>query len=240
MQLFDHLPTPAVHLDSYGRILNVNSLAKTLPGWQNYPFKGSAFSRYLAQEDASLFNKAYNEVSEGQTLVFNATLLVDPERPVPVTIKASKTDSGDRIFLLNRQDTYTNGCGEKCLHAAILEAQYQHNPGGILLVNREREMISFNNEFVKMWGIPPEILESRDEGASLRYALEKKPMILRVFLPKSTRSTRLPMLNPPMRSTSRIAGSSIDRHIRPTEIVNTLAGFGISLISPLSRMPCTS
>jgi PAS domain-containing protein len=112
-------------------------------------------------------------VSEGQTLVFNATLLVDPERPVPVTIKASKTDSGDRIFLLNRQDTYTNGCGEKCLHAAILEAQYQHNPGGILLVNREREKISFNNEFVKMWGIPPEILESRDEGASLRYALEK-------------------------------------------------------------------
>lgn len=55
----------------------------------------------------------------------------------------------------------------------LLKAQYQSNPGGILLVNKEMKMISFNKEFIAMWGIPPELQNSRDDEKNRQYILDK-------------------------------------------------------------------
>lgn len=148
MVLFDHLPSPALHLDKDARIVGVNTLGLSLFGWQTLPSSPPRFHDYLDQSIAEDFNEFYRQVTSEQLLSFNTNIHLEDVRELPVTIKASATPDGGRIFLINRHDIYSSGCGEKCLNAALLEAQYEHNPGGILLVNDQMEMVSFNKEFV--------------------------------------------------------------------------------------------
>ncbi|MFW2366857.1 MAG: diguanylate cyclase domain-containing protein [Desulforhopalus sp.] len=171
MRLFDHLPSPTIHLDKDARIIDVNSLALSLLGWRTTPSNCTSFSDLVDPEKVYEFKDFFRRIPAEQPLSFNSNLHLDGDRRLPVTIKSSATPDGDRIFLINRHDVYSSGCGEKCLNAAILEAQYEQNPGGILLVNDQLEMVSFNKEFVTIWDIPKEIQDSRDDKASLDHVL---------------------------------------------------------------------
>src|SRR3989339_950950 len=51
---------------------------------------------------------------------------------------------------------------------AVLKAQQEKSLDGILVVNDKQEMISFNNNFVKMWDIPPHIVESESNEQAMR------------------------------------------------------------------------
>lgn len=174
MPLFEHLPTPAIHLDRNARIIRANSRAQSLFGWRaTPPSEAVIFTRYLASDDIPAFARFYKHLTADRESVFSTTLYPEKNLRVPVTIKGTATDDGERIFLINRNDSYSSGCGGKCLYAVILEAEYQENPGGILLVNEKMEMVSFNNEFIKIWNIPPEILQARDEKACLEIMMHK-------------------------------------------------------------------
>lgn len=172
MDFFYNLPVPALHLDPDTKILHSNSLASTLLGLESLTEEEILFTSLLPTEDKISFLEFYSNISK-DSAKYSTTLHLSEEVQKPVTITASVTNEGSRIFVLNQQDAWNSGCGESCQHVAILEAQYQHNPGGILMVNDKMEMLSFNDEFVKIWDIPNEVQISRDEQASLNYVLNK-------------------------------------------------------------------
>lgn len=173
MRLFDYLPSPALHLDKDAHIIDVNTPGLSLFGWHIPPSDIPRFSDYLPPEKQHDFEEFFQEITLEQPLSFNTLFHPGQDTKMPITIKASATPDGGRIFLINRQDIYSSGCGEKCFKAASLEAQYEQNPGGILLVNDQQEMVSFNKEFVAMWDIPSEIQDSRDDKACLEHVLDK-------------------------------------------------------------------
>ncbi len=53
---------------------------------------------------------------------------------------------------------------------ALLEAQNEAIPDGILVVNPKGKILSYNRHFVKIWQIPQEILDSKDDSAALVHA----------------------------------------------------------------------
>ena len=55
----------------------------------------------------------------------------------------------------------------------ILQAQQELSLDGILVVDENWKMVSFNNRFVSMWGIPNDILEMRDDRKSIQTVLDK-------------------------------------------------------------------
>jgi len=55
----------------------------------------------------------------------------------------------------------------------VLEAQQKAALDGILIVDSNREVISYNKQFVDMWQIPPEILETRDDRKYIKSVLGK-------------------------------------------------------------------
>ena len=55
----------------------------------------------------------------------------------------------------------------------ILTNQQQNSPDGILVVDADRKMISFNQRFIDMWGIPPQIVESRSSEKAVQSVLNK-------------------------------------------------------------------
>lgn len=57
--------------------------------------------------------------------------------------------------------------------SALLEAQNEATPDGILVVNERGEMIYHNQRFVEMWKIPKKILNSKDDTAALRFGMSR-------------------------------------------------------------------
>ncbi len=54
---------------------------------------------------------------------------------------------------------------------ALLEAQNEAIPDAILIVDTEGEMLSMNKNFAKIWGMPNDIVESKDDNVALEYAM---------------------------------------------------------------------
>lgn len=56
---------------------------------------------------------------------------------------------------------------------AIHEATLEATNDGILVVNRDRKILSMNKKFMKMWGIPPDILKNRNDEELVDFILEQ-------------------------------------------------------------------
>lgn len=172
MDIFNNLPVPIIQLDAETRILLSNHGANALFGWENGPAGQPLFTNFIHTRETDRFLNFYAATDSTPSLL-STTLHLSDNRTERVTIKAALAEEDKRIFLLNQQDFWTSGCGDFCQRAAILEAQYQHNPGGILMVNEKLEMLSYNDEFVKIWGISKAVQASRDDKACLSSVLEK-------------------------------------------------------------------
>ncbi|PHR29930.1 MAG: hypothetical protein COA36_03525 [Desulfotalea sp.] len=167
MDIFNSLPVAVLQLASNTQILLSNNQANKILGWKQVPLDQPLFTHFIHPNEMDKFLDFFSATGEIPSLFF-ATLQTSAHSTKLVTIKATLGKNDTRLFIINQQDFRACGCGQTCQYTAILEAQYQNNPGGILMVNDRMKMISFNNEFVKIWGVPKAVLAARDEEASLR------------------------------------------------------------------------
>ena len=172
MQLFDYLPEPALHIDAQGKVLRANNEARnqfaSLFSTPPYPI----FFDLIDGDRTEDLHTFISQLPTSRTRSLNTALVNGDRIPLPVKLRGQHVDGG-AILTLQRQDSHSIACTPSCLRTAILEAQYQNNPGGILLVNDKMEILSFNREFVRIWDIPKEVQQSRDETASLKSVLDK-------------------------------------------------------------------
>jgi PAS domain S-box-containing protein len=56
---------------------------------------------------------------------------------------------------------------------ALLSTQQETSLDGILVVDEQGKIISFNRRFVDMWGFPSDVLESESGGRALQWVLDK-------------------------------------------------------------------
>ncbi|HKW51117.1 MAG TPA: ATP-binding protein, partial [Candidatus Eisenbacteria bacterium] len=56
---------------------------------------------------------------------------------------------------------------------SLLEAALESTADGLLVVDREGRIVRFNERFARMWGIPAEILQSRDDQRALEFVLSQ-------------------------------------------------------------------
>ena len=59
------------------------------------------------------------------------------------------------------------------LQTALLRAQGEAAIDGILVVDPGGKIVSYNQRFVQLWGIPAEIVESRSDAAAIEWVLDK-------------------------------------------------------------------
>lgn len=59
------------------------------------------------------------------------------------------------------------------LQNQILSIHQEESPDGVLIVDSDWKMVSYNQRFVDMWGIAQHILESKDDRASVQSILDK-------------------------------------------------------------------
>jgi PAS domain S-box-containing protein len=56
---------------------------------------------------------------------------------------------------------------------SLLRATLDSTTDGILVVDAEGKIVTFNERFVKMWGIPQEVIDSRDDDLALSVAIQQ-------------------------------------------------------------------
>jgi len=78
-------------------------------------------------------------------------------------------------FIAIKQDLSERKHAEKALanSFSILQATLESTADGLLVVDQTGQMVQFNQKFVEMWGIPADILASRDDSRTIAYVLEQ-------------------------------------------------------------------
>ncbi len=89
-----------------------------------------------------------------------------------VEVYARKLDKKVRE-LEKERDAIRRADEELIFRNVILSTQQEASIDGILVVDESNAIISYNQRFVEMWGIPPKLVESKDDEPVLQYVATK-------------------------------------------------------------------
>jgi len=95
---------------------------------------------------------------------------------VHLTVSSVRSVNGDPLYLVAFIDDITerrNAQREASRSFSLLRATLESTADGILVVDLDGKILSFNQKMADMWGIPPEIFAAGDDQRSISYALEK-------------------------------------------------------------------
>jgi len=96
--------------------------------------------------------------------------------PVSQVIVAHKTAEGtlDFISIVARDITRRKQTEQHLnMSLSLLKATLESTTDGILVVDRQGHIVSYNQKFVQMWGIPDSIAASRDDEQAIAFVLDQ-------------------------------------------------------------------
>jgi sigma-B regulation protein RsbU (phosphoserine phosphatase) len=134
---------------------------------------------FLSEDDLRIAADHVAEArGEGKPEVFELSLHAKDGSTVPVEVSIStlRGDNGEpRAFLAIVRDATERKQAEATLEfkSALLETQREASIDGILVVDSDGKMISFNRRFVEIWGIPEDVITSGSDERALASVRDK-------------------------------------------------------------------
>ena len=96
-------------------------------------------------------------------------------RVLEATGRTMLPDSAEAGVIVNSRDVTERVESERVLRfqKTLLEAEGEASIDGILVVGPDGKILSYNKQFVALWGIPPEVVASRSDEAAIGAVLDK-------------------------------------------------------------------
>jgi diguanylate cyclase (GGDEF)-like protein len=170
IEIFDHLPQPALLLQHDLIILNANPAACELLGCNSSDIAGTSLTTFCDQTTGTTLQAGMASLTTGKHTNISIRLKSTAQHIFPVQVSLTMIPDNS-VLVLIAEFTRGQSCIPGCHKLRILEEQYQHNPAGILLVNDKMEMLSYNRQFLKMWKIPAQVQPNRNDKENLKTIL---------------------------------------------------------------------
>lgn len=169
-KLFDKLPAAALLVRSDGEIIGFNKKAGDLLPFLQSSHKNTRYlSDFIDEKETIDLLFQLSQLDETDHS-FQLTLQHGLDLPRHFSVNGSRADQDQFILLFTEIEQKTSQSYAK--EHLIIENQYAHSPAGILIVDQHMEMLSYNRNFLRMWGIPEYIQQQKDDNKSIDYVLD--------------------------------------------------------------------
>jgi PAS domain S-box-containing protein len=167
-------------VDLPGNFIFFNDPVCRLFGYSKDELMGMNDRRYTDQENAKklyqTFNKVYKTGEPTKGFDWEIIRKDGTKRYIEASVSLVKNPSGQPIGYrgIVRDITERKQKEEEISHTlSLLNATLESTADGILVVDREGEIESFNRKFVQMWHIPESIIASQDDDQALAFVLDQ-------------------------------------------------------------------
>ena len=177
--LLDNIETQIWYLTDVETYGTANRAHAEFFGIRKKDFEDKHLSDILTKEEAAGIISVNKEVFNGKKQVRTEEWITNSKgeiRLLAITRTPKLDDRGDVEYVICAAEDITEhklSDEELKFKNALLEAQTETSADGILVVDPEGKVLLYNNRFVKMWNIPQEIVEARDDQKLLQYNLKQ-------------------------------------------------------------------
>jgi len=167
--LYEFAPVGYFTLDRAGIISSVNLMGSSLLKIERSKLIGQRFANFLSVENRTSFADFLATVFTGLVKEAYETALVNT---LFVQIKALTAASGQECRITLADITERKRTEEELLSKnLILTTQMETAINGILVVDESDAITMFNHRFIEMWGIPPELLDTKIDAPVLQFVV---------------------------------------------------------------------
>ena len=155
-----------------GRLLAANARATQLLGYSREEFSRLSVVDLIPPEDR--LTHPPHEIREiGRPELFERRMRARDGTIRTVEVSATRLDD-DRLQAIVRDVSERKRTEAELREAlSMLEATLDSTTDGILVVDTQGRIRSFNRKFVELWALPDEVLASRDDERALAYVLDQ-------------------------------------------------------------------
>ena len=126
---------------------------------------------YLSHEFAMVFAELFDvmhKVSKG-----NLNARVSGSSQIEL-LESLKRVTNDMIESISRENIERRKAEEEIRNTlSLLKATIESTADGILVINSQGKIVSFNQKFIEMWHIPRQIIEAGDDEQALSFVLDQ-------------------------------------------------------------------
>jgi len=186
--LYNLAPVGYVTVSAQGLILEANRTAATLLGANRDALVRQPLTSFILKADQDtyfLFRKKLSEPHSEQAGLAGATRtcelrLVKPDGAVcwaRLDAAATEGPGGERASRIVLSDITECKQVENELRTknVILKTQHETSPYGVLVVDENKNTLSFNQHFSHLWHIPDDVMAQQNSFKALEYVLHQLP-----------------------------------------------------------------
>jgi len=168
---FERIDDGFAKLDEDWSISYVNSRAEELLGRSKGELLGeNVWDKFPEAVDEAFYDEFHRAVEKGETTSFEAYNETVDEW---FEVKAYPLDDGLYLYF-NEVTERRRRERELEFRKSLLEAQQEATMNGMHVVDQDGKILSYNDRFVEMWGIPDEVIEKRSDEEALDFVVENR------------------------------------------------------------------
>ncbi|MFP4591495.1 MAG: PAS domain S-box protein [Halobacteriales archaeon] len=177
-QTLDALQDIFFVIDAEGNFTRWNSQADRVTGYSDAEVAAMDPTEFFVEADRDRVREAIEEVNETGAATVRADLLTKEGDRIPYEFRATRLrypdGEGFAICGIGRDiSDRVESKRELARRQALLGAQQEAILDGILVVDENREIVSYNERFLDLWDVPEELVAGGDEAAPLEHAIDQ-------------------------------------------------------------------
>ncbi|WP_237393879.1 putative bifunctional diguanylate cyclase/phosphodiesterase [Pseudarthrobacter sp. ATCC 49987] len=173
--LLEQGPDAFLLLNAVGNIVYVNSAAERLFDYQREQLLGVGHNILLSEDERGGFLRMFGRLGRGSAAGRRPFAAAGRRRdgselPLEITCSLVTLGDGPAMAVAIRDGSYREDTDSgRRLAVSLLDATLETTADGIVVVSTEGMITGINDQYLKLWGMPPELIAAEDPTALVRF-----------------------------------------------------------------------